>query len=75
VLLIVALDGRFLGRTPVDGDLLWHAVAAERLGQESLGRVLIALFCQQEINGLACLIHGTIEVIPLALDLSRVVSR
>ena len=75
VLLIVALDGRFIGRTPVDGDLLRHAVAADRLGQESLGRLLIALFCQQEINGLACPLHGTIEVIPLAFDLSRVVSR
>ena len=30
---IVALDGRFIGGTPVDGDLLWHAVAPDRLGR------------------------------------------
>jgi len=30
VLGIVALDGSFIGRTPVDGDLLRHAVAADR---------------------------------------------
>ncbi len=36
VLLIVALDGRFIGRTPVDGDLLRHAVAADRLRQKPL---------------------------------------
>jgi hypothetical protein len=33
--------------------------------------VLIALFCQQEINGLAGLIHGPIEVIPVAFDLDQ----
>src|SRR5438270_13010988 len=64
VLRIIALDGRFIGRTPVDGDLLRHAVAADRLDPEPLRRVLIALCCQQEINGLARLIDGTIEVVP-----------
>ena len=48
VLLVVALDGRFIGRTPVDGDLLRHAVAADRLGQEPLGGLLVALLRQQE---------------------------
>ena len=32
---IVALDGRFIGGTPIDGDLLWHAVATDRLGQKA----------------------------------------
>src|SRR5437764_9315231 len=70
VLLIIALDGRFIGRTPVDGDLLRHAMAADRLGQEPLRSLLIALFRQQEINGRARLIDGTIEVIPLAFHLN-----
>ena len=48
VLLVVALDGRFIGRTPVDGDLLRHAVAADRLGQEALGGLLVALLRQAE---------------------------
>jgi hypothetical protein len=46
VLLVVALDRRLIGRTPIDGDLLWHAVAADGLGQKPLGGLLIALFCQ-----------------------------
>jgi hypothetical protein len=69
VLLVVALDGRFIGRTSIDGDLLWHAVAADCLEQEPLGGLLVALFCQQEINGLARLIDGTIEIIPVALHI------
>ena len=69
VLLIVALDGRFIGRTPVDRDLLWDAMAADRLGQEPLRGLRVALCCQQEIDGLAGLIHRTIEGIPVAFDL------
>ena len=41
VLGIVALDGRFIGRTPVDGDLLRHAMAADRF----LDRIGIFIFC------------------------------
>src|SRR2546421_1921748 len=44
VLRIVALDGRFIGRITVDGDLLGHAVTADRFGQEALHVLLIALF-------------------------------
>src|SRR5438094_3149043 len=47
VLLVVARDSRLIGRTPVDGNLLWHTVAADGLGEESLGGLLIALFGQQ----------------------------
>jgi len=64
-----AANGRFIGRTTVNGDLLRHAVAADRLGQAPLGGLLIALCRQQEIDGLAGLIHRTIEGIPVAFDL------
>src|SRR5262249_28580860 len=67
--LIVALDRGFIGRTPVDGDLLRHAVAADRLRQEAFGRLLVALLREEEINRLAVFIHGAIEITPLALDL------
>ena len=53
VLRIVALDGRFIGRTPVDRDLLRHAMAADRLLQKPQGGLLIALLGQQKVNGLA----------------------
>ena len=69
VFLIVALDGRFMGRTPIDGDFLRHAMTANCLGQEPLGSVLVSMLRQQEIDGLAGLIHSAIEVIPLAFDL------
>src|SRR5215217_4514998 len=67
--LIVALDRRFIGRTPVDGDLFWHAVATDHLGQKAFRGLLIALLRQEEINGLALLIHRTVEIPPLALHL------
>ena len=48
VLRIIALDGRFIGRTPVDGDLLRHAVAADRLRQEPLGSWLVTFLCKEK---------------------------
>ena len=45
VLFIVALDGRFIGRTAVDGDLLGHAMATNSLGEEAFRRLLVALCC------------------------------
>src|SRR5947208_2526678 len=60
---------RFIGGTPIDGDLLWHAVATDRLGQKAFRGLLVALLRQEEINGLALLIHRTVEIPPLALHL------
>ena len=37
VLLIVTLDGRLVGRTPIDGDLLRYAMALDRFGSGSAG--------------------------------------
>src|SRR5947208_11278692 len=68
---IVALDGGFIGRTPVDGDLLRHAVAADRFREKAERGLLVPLRGEQKINGLAGLIHGAIEGVPLALDLDR----
>src|SRR2546423_3785672 len=67
--LSVALDGRFIGRTPVDGALLWHAMAADRLGQTSLGRLLVPVLREEEGDGLARLVDGAGEIRPLAFDL------
>ena len=58
VLCIVALDSRFIGRTPVDDDRLRDAVAADGLRQKAFCGLLIALFGQQEIDGLAGLLHA-----------------
>jgi site-specific DNA recombinase len=68
VLLVVVLNGRGVGLTAIDRDLLWHPVAADRLGEEAHGGSLIALGCQQEVNGLATFIYRPIQIVPLALD-------
>jgi hypothetical protein len=57
--------------TNIDGDLLWHAVAADRLGQETRGSLLVALLRQQKINGLTVFIHGAVEIPPLAFDFDK----
>ena len=69
VLFIVARDGRFIDRASVDGDLLRHAVAAVRFGQETLRGLLVALLREQKVNRLAMRIHGAIELAPLAFTL------
>jgi len=62
VLGIVALDGRFIGRTPVDGDLLRHAVAADRFLEKAERGLLVPLLSEQKVNGLAGLVYRTIEI-------------
>src|SRR5262245_4450045 len=69
VLLVVALDGRFIGRAAINGDLLWHAVAADRLGQKAFGRLLVAFLREEKVNRLSHFIDSTIEIAPLALHL------
>ena len=58
-----------MGRTPVNGDLLRHAMTADRLRQEPLGRLLVTVLCEEQVNRLACCIDGARERAPLALDL------
>src|SRR5262252_7928925 len=71
VLGIVALDGGFIGRTPVDGDLLRHAVAADRFLEKAERRLLVSLLSEEKVNGLAVLIHRPIQIAPLAFDFNR----
>ena len=53
VLLIVALDRRFVGRAPVDRDLLRYAMATDRLGQKVFRGLLVALLREEKVNRLA----------------------
>jgi hypothetical protein len=66
--LVIALDGGFIGVTAVNGDLLLHAVAANRLLQKPSGSLLIPLPSEQNVNRLAVRIHGPIPIAPLAFD-------
>jgi hypothetical protein len=62
MLLVVAPNGRGIGLAPIDGDRLGDTMATDRLGEEGRGRMLVALRREQEIDGLAILIHRAIEV-------------
>jgi hypothetical protein len=42
-------------------------MTGDRFGKEALGCLLVALLYEQEIDGLAALIHGAIEIAPLPL--------
>jgi len=66
---ILALDGGFIGRTPIDGALLRHTMTADRFGQKPLGRALVPVLRQQAIDRLALCVHRAIEGVPLAVDL------
>src|SRR4029453_9176592 len=68
VLRIIALDGRFIRRTPVNSDLLWHTVTANRLRQKSLGGLLVPFLGEEKVDRLTRFIDGAIELAPLALD-------
>src|SRR5215831_8384106 len=68
VFLVVTLDGRFIGRAPVDRDRLRHAVAANRLRQKPLGGLLVSVLGEEKVDRLARFIDGAIEIAPLALD-------
>ncbi len=62
MLLVVAFDGGFVRRTAVDGDLLRHAMAADRLLQKPQGRLLIAVLGEQKVDGLTLLIDRPREI-------------
>jgi hypothetical protein len=53
---IVTPDRRGIGLAAINRHLLGHTVPVDGLGEKTLGRLLIALFREQEIDGLAALI-------------------
>jgi hypothetical protein len=71
-LLVVALDGRIVGRTPVDRDLLGSTMAADRFRQKAFGRPLVAVLGQQASDLLPRLIYGPIQVILTFRTLFRI---
>ena len=70
VLGIIALDGRFIGRTPVDRDLLGHAVAAERFLEKAERGLLVSLFSEQKVNGISATKRATFTGIGKAFEIS-----
>jgi hypothetical protein len=68
VCLMVAVDRCGIGFTAVNGDGLGAPGAADRLRQQPERRLLIPGLRQQKVNGLTILIHGAVQIAPLAFD-------
>ena len=60
--------GRLVGATLVHRDFVWIAVRFHGLVEEALRRSHVPLRRQQEVDGLAMLVGGAVEVFPEALD-------
>jgi hypothetical protein len=65
VLDIIVPDGRGIGPTASNRTCLRHPVTADRLGEETPRRVRVSVRGQKEVDGLARLVHGVIEVVPV----------
>jgi len=68
MLCVVALHGGFIRLTAVNGDRLEEPVTADRFLEQPEGRLCVSMLRQQKVNGLAVLVHGAIEIAPLAFD-------
>ena len=64
-----ALNGRCVGATLVDGDLLWHVVQVDSLFKKATGRSPIPLGSQQEIHCVTSTVNCAVEILPLASHL------
>jgi hypothetical protein len=62
------IHGRLVGAALVHRNFDWIAVRSHGLVEEALRRGHVALRRQQEVDGLAMLVDGALEVFPDALD-------
>jgi hypothetical protein len=67
VLDMIGPKSRGIGLTAVNCDLFRPAVAADRLGEEALGRRFVPVYHEENIDGLPARLHGTIAIISVAL--------
>jgi hypothetical protein len=68
VLDIIVPNSGGIGLTAVNRDFFRPAVAADRLGEEALGRRFVPMCREKKIDGLPARIHGTVAIIPVALN-------
>ena len=57
---MIASDGSRMALAALNGKRLGHAMTADRLAEDACGRLLVALFREGDINGLAARIHSAI---------------
>ena len=58
-------DAKLIRSTFVDVDFMGLAVVLNGLLEETFRSFAISLGCEKKINGLAVLVHGSVEVLPL----------
>src|SRR5450756_1905413 len=66
---IDGFESRYIRAALIDGHFLWRSIPLDGLFEEPACRGLVAMRPQQEIDGVACLVHGTVQILPLALNL------
>src|ERR1019366_8563528 len=66
---INGFESRYIRATLIDGHFLWCPVLLDCLFEEPACRDLVAMRPQQEIDGVACLLDGTVQILPLAPNL------
>src|SRR5450756_466556 len=66
---INGFESRYIRAALIDGHVLGCPVPLDCLFEEPVCRGLVAMRPQQEIDGVACLVNGTIQILPLAPNL------
>ena len=67
--LLYCFKSRLVRRTSVDGDLLWNSIVVDCFNLESFGGQFVSVLGQQEVNGLAIFVDGSIQITSFTFDL------
>ena len=68
VLVIILFESRLVSSTSIYGDLLGNSIVADCFDQESFGCQFVSVLGQQEVNGLAFFVNGSIPIAPFTFD-------
>ena len=69
VFVIILFESRLVSSTSVDGDLLRNSIVVDCFNQESFGGQFVSVLDQQEVNGFAFFVNGSIQIAPYSFEL------
>ena len=69
--LVGALERRCIGVTAIHRDRLGDAMPADGLREKPYCGLFVAMFGEQNVNGLAVFVHRTLQIPPHAFDFNR----
>jgi hypothetical protein len=58
MLVMLTPDRCGIGLAPIDGDRLWQTMAADGVGEEAPDGLFVAVLHEEEIDGVASLVHA-----------------